>query len=79
MALPSFTEHPTAVGETYAEHAGTAAWFGWRMLLASLACFVHAVLPFAFTRTGSRTITELHERMVTHRARAPVAEAHRVA
>jgi hypothetical protein len=70
MARPSFTEHPASVGETYGEHMHTAAWFGWRMLLGSLACFVHAVLPFLFTRTGSATITQLHDRMVVNRVRA---------
>ncbi|MFH5926089.1 DUF6356 family protein [Roseomonas xinghualingensis] len=70
MARPSFTEHPASVGETYVEHMHTAAWFGWRMLLGSLACFVHALLPFLFTRTGSATITQLHDRMVVNRVRA---------
>ena len=77
MHRPSFTEHPASVGETYLEHMGVAAWFGWRMLAASFACFVHALLPFLFTRTGSRAVTELHERMVRNRARhaAPAPEA----
>lgn len=65
-----FTEHPASVGESYTEHMGMAASFGARMFLASLACFVHALLPFLFERTGSRAITELHERMVTHRRKA---------
>jgi len=70
MTPPSFTAHPSSVGETYAEHMGTAAWFGWRMLLGAGACFVHALLPFLFTRTGSATVTLLHDRMVTNRIRA---------
>lgn len=70
MPTPSFTDHPASVGETYTEHMHTAAWFGWRMLLGSLACFVHAVLPFLFTRTGSATIAQLHDRMVANRVRA---------
>lgn len=67
MARISFTEHPASVGETYVEHMGVAASFGWQMLKASVACFVHAVLPFTFVRTGSRAIAELHERMVRKR------------
>jgi hypothetical protein len=69
-----FTRHPASVDETYTEHMGMAASFGARMFFASLACFVHAVLPFLFERTGSRAITELHERMVTqrHKASRPV-------
>ncbi|MDQ2804203.1 MAG: DUF6356 family protein [Pseudomonadota bacterium] len=67
MPQISFTAHPTQVGETYAEHFTVATGFGMRMLLGGLACLVHGVLPFLFTTTGSRTITALHDRMVTHR------------
>ncbi|MBP0494231.1 DUF6356 family protein [Pararoseomonas indoligenes] len=70
MALPSFTEHPAAVGESYAEHMHTASWFGWQMLLGAGACFVHALLPFLFTRTGSAKIALLHDRMVANRVKA---------
>ena len=82
MPTPSFTDHPASVGETYTEHMHTAAWFGWRMLLGALACFVHALLPFLFTRTGSATIAQLHDRMVVNRVRAEraaTAEARRPA
>lgn len=62
-----FTEHPSDVGESYVEHMGVAATFGWRMVLGGLACLVHAVLPFLFVRTASRTIGELHGRMTSGR------------
>ena len=58
-----FTAHPRAVNETYGQHFGVAAGFGFRMIGGGLACLVHAVLPFAFTRTGSRTIAALHSRL----------------
>ena len=64
----AFSEHPASVGETYGEHFFVAVSFGWAMFKASLACFVHAVLPFAFVKTGSTTITELHTRMVLKRS-----------
>ena len=64
-----FTEHPATVDETYGEHMVMAAGFGWRMLLGSFACFLHALLPFLFVKTGSKMITELHDRMVTNRHR----------
>ena len=64
-----FTEHPATVDETYGEHFVAANGFAWRLLLASLACFVHAVLPFLFVKTGSAMISELHDRMVTNRNR----------
>lgn len=68
----SFTEHPAAVGESYGEHMAMAGSFGVAMILGGLACLAHALLPFAFERTGSNVIRSLHERMVTHRARKPV-------
>ena len=67
----SFTEHPHAVGETYAEHFGVASGFGGAMLVGGLACMVHAVLPFLCTTTGSRTIRRLHDRMVVNRVTHP--------
>ena len=62
-----FTEHPASVGETYLEHLCAATGFAVRMMLGGIACFLHALFPFAFRRTGSECIIELHERMVTHR------------
>ena len=65
-----FTEHPASVGETYGEHFLCAIGFAGRMFVGSLACFLHAVLPFLFVKTGSGIITELHDRMVVNRVRA---------
>jgi hypothetical protein len=62
-----FTEHPASVGESYSEHMGQALCFGSRMVLAGLACLLHGVLPFLFVRTGSRTIAELNDRMISRR------------
>ena len=62
-----FTDHPASVGETYWQHLASAWGFAWRMMLASLACLVHALLPFLFEKTGSRAITHLHDRMVVNR------------
>ena len=75
----AFTEHPESVGETYFEHMGTASWFAMNMAVAAFACAVHAILPFAFQKTGSQRIKLLHERMVTNRHRAaqrPASETH---
>lgn len=65
----AFSAHPASVGETYGEHFVVAGSFGWALLKASLACFVHAVLPFMFEKTGSKAITDLHTRMVSKRSR----------
>ena len=64
-----FTRHPATVGETYWQHLGAAWGFSWRMMVASLACLVHALLPFLFEKTGSQAITRLHDRMVVNRQR----------
>jgi hypothetical protein len=66
-----FNEHPASVGETYWGHLLRASWFGGKMLLGAGACFIHALLPFLFVKTGSQTITQLHTAMVTNRRRVP--------
>jgi hypothetical protein len=63
MADNPFTRHPEEVGESYAEHLGTAAGFGATMVLGGLCVMVHAVLPFLFMNTGSRTMAKLHKKM----------------
>jgi hypothetical protein len=74
-----FTEHPASVGETYREHLCAATGFAVRMMVGGIACFLHGLVPFAFGRTGSDCIRQLHDRMVTHRntsaARSPGAGA----
>lgn len=62
-----FTAHPASVGESYGEHLVVAGRFGGRLILAGLACLVHGLFPFLFVRTGSRAVSELHQRMVTAR------------
>jgi len=64
-----FTEHPASVGESYREHFVMASGFSLVMLKAAFCCGVHAILPFAFEKTGSDCITELYDRMVTNRNR----------
>ena len=66
-----FTEHPASVGETYWAHLLRASWFSGKMLLGAGACFAHALFPFLFVKTGSRTITQLHTAMVTNRHAGP--------
>ena len=70
----AFTAHPASVGESYGEHLGFATRIGARMMLGGLACMLHGLLPFLFTRTGSRTILTLHGRIATG-ARAPISRA----
>lgn len=70
-----FTDHPASVGETYTQHCGHAFGFGWRMVLAGLACMVHAVVPSMFVCTGSQMITRLYDRMVVNRKRLSQLES----
>jgi hypothetical protein len=74
-AMPSFTQHPRSVGETYGEHMGTAFSFGFAMIWAGLACVIHGLAPFAFQRTGSDCIRRLHERMSRRGHAAPASAA----
>ncbi len=66
-----FLEHPETVGETYLQHCCAATGFGIRMIVGGLACLLHGLLPFCFVRTGSATISVLHDRMVMNRRRQP--------
>lgn len=68
-----FSDHPRSVGETYLEHMGSAFTFGWRMLIAGIACLLHGLFPFLFVKTGSTTVRHLHDEMITHRSRARAA------
>jgi len=52
-------DHPRAIGESYAEHAGHALTIGTKMLYSGLACVVHALLPGLFVRTASNTVEDI--------------------
>lgn len=67
--IDSFRTHPAAVGESYLEHMGVASSFGFALMRAGLACFIHAIFPFLFTSTARTAIADLHQRIVTHRDR----------
>ena len=63
-----FLSHPRSVGESYGEHAATAARFGFTMILGGLACVVHAIVPALFVRTASDAVKRLYAQM---KARQP--------
>ena len=65
-----FLKHPRSLDETYFEHAAAALGFGAELLLASLACFVHALVPGFFQRTASRIVGRVQARIVRNRQRA---------
>ncbi|HEX8535628.1 MAG TPA: DUF6356 family protein [Allosphingosinicella sp.] len=69
MANP-FTRHPSEVGESYAQHLATAAGFGATMVVGGLCVMIHAVLPFLFEQTGSKTMCKLHKKMTSRTDKA---------
>ncbi|UZK67066.1 DUF6356 family protein [Sphingomonas sp. M1-B02] len=71
-----FLSHPRSVGESYAEHAVTAARFGFAMIVGGAACVVHAILPSLFARTASDTVKTLYGQM---KARQPAFSQQRPA
>ncbi len=70
-----FLEHPRSVGESYLEHQRQALGFGFSLLLASLACIVHAIVPGLCVHTGSDAIKRLHERMAARRTAGGTSQA----
>ena len=66
-----FTEHPTAVGESYFEHMGVALSFAGPLLAAGMAALLHAVLPFLCVTTASGTVKRLHARMMSRTPHPP--------
>ena len=68
-----FLSHCRSVDESYLEHQAHALRFSGSLLVAAGACFIHALVPGLFQRTGSRTIERLHDEMVVHRKRNETA------
>ncbi len=73
-SMKILTRHLEEVNETYVEHFGHAMGFALKMLIGAIACAVHAIVPFAFERTGSKMIAELYDCMVTSRAELSTRE-----
>lgn len=59
----AFTEHPRSVDETYMEHLIFALGFSGKLLLASAAALVHALIPAACEKTASTVVKQLYTRM----------------
>jgi len=61
-----FVKHPKEVGMNYFQHFAFAFYVQLKLLLALLACFIHAFFPFLFTTTASTIIRELDDK-ISHR------------
>lgn len=70
-----FTEHPASVNETYFEHFGNAISFSWQLFRASIACLIHAFFPACCVKSGSKAISDLHNKMVKFRVKGSAPES----
>lgn len=68
-----FRQHPRSLGESYLEHQRQALSFGGTLILAGVACVVHALVPALFATTASRRVARLQQQMI--RRAAPAAAA----
>jgi hypothetical protein len=62
-----FLDHPRSLGQSYFEHQRNALTFASWMLLASIACFIHSVVPGTFRITGGRIVSMVSDRMLVNR------------
>lgn len=60
-----FTNHPKNIGESYLLHLWHAGKFGFLMLVAGVACLIHAVFPFLFEQTASNILFKMIDHMVS--------------
>jgi len=58
-----FVAHPAAVSESYGQHGAEAAWIGLQLIGAGLACCLHALVPGLCTRTASRRLQQVQQRI----------------
>jgi len=73
MISKLFLDHPRSIGESYLEHQAFAFGFAMRLIGAGLAALVHAILPFAFETTASRTIRAMVAEMDARKRKAAAA------
>ena len=65
-----FVEHPKSLGMSWASHGVGAVRIGGELIAAGAACIIHAIVPGWFTQTAGRTVTRMHEHMVSRKAGA---------
>jgi len=63
-----FTEHPRALGMSWAEHGAGAAKISFELIGAGLAALVHAIVPGWFTETAGRTVTRIYDHIQSRKA-----------
>jgi len=70
-----FLDHPRSVGETYYQHLGCAARYGFRLTGAGLACLIHALAPALFKDTASGVVIGMSRELLERRSQAACAPA----
>lgn len=72
-----FLDHPRDVGETYVEHMGASAAYGFRLLGMAGAAFVHALFPSLCRTTTSDRVCAMADEIRGRRMTASEARAAR--
>lgn len=65
-----FLDHPREVGESYLHHAGAASSYGFRLLKAAMAAFVHALIPALCKTTASDCVCDMADELSGRRLTA---------
>lgn len=55
--------HLTEAGESYIKHLKFACHVSFKMFVASIQCFLHAIIPGVFKTSGSKAITDLYNQI----------------
>lgn len=67
----AFADHPRELGLGYLTHMKGALSICGSLIGVGVACFLHALVPGVLTRSASKTIERLHERMKARRGGSP--------
>jgi len=65
-----FVEHPRSLDMSWAEHGVGAIAIGATLVGAGAACLIHALVPGWFTQTAGKTISRMHDHMLSRKAGA---------
>ncbi|MBK2124065.1 DUF6356 family protein [Fangia hongkongensis] len=57
-----FSKHLHEVNESYFQHLKEAAYCGGLMIIAGIACTIHAIFPFLLQKTASKILQKLQTR-----------------
>jgi len=55
-----FTEHPSSLGMSWAQHGSGALKIGCQLIGAGCAAIIHAAVPGWFSETAGRRVTETY-------------------